>query len=179
MAFRNSVKVTLLSPESENARPYPAQPAFLLKEPSLAEQIARTPQEVAPPVSNDSAPTPAPATDIDRVEEISAAAMWHERADELRAMTDTLPSAITRGLMPKIIALYDSFARAEGWSDTRLEQHEPAAPEAPLPDELLLGECAEEFPDDDAPLSHAAPEPAWLAFARRPLPSPRRRSIRR
>jgi hypothetical protein len=169
MAFRNSVKLTMLSPESENARPYPAPPAF----------------RVEPIASNDAAPAPmlVPPAEIEirtEIREVSAAAMWHARADALRAMTDALPSAITRGLMPKIIALYDGFARAEGWSDKQAEQQEEAAtetapPAAPLDAELPDDEC----PDDDAPPSLVPAAPAWRALARRPLPSPRHAGRRR
>ena len=157
----------MLSPESEDS-------PFLFEEPRVDEPIARTPQGTAPSVSNDAAPVR--ESDIGAV---SAAAMWHARADALRAVTDTVPSAITRDLMPKIIALYDSFARAEGWSDKQLEQRERAAPKTPPAEESPVAEFADEFPEDDAPPSPAAPEPAWLALARRPLPSSRRRSTRR
>lgn len=164
MAFRNSVKLTMLSPESENARPYPAPPAF----------------RVEPIASNDAAPAPmlVPPAEIEirtEIREVSAAAMWHARADALRAMTDALPSAITRGLMPKIIALYDGFARAEGWSDKQIERQEEAATATPP-----MGESLDtEFPDDDAPPSLVPAAPAWLALARRPLPSPRHAGRRR
>jgi hypothetical protein len=178
MAFRNSVKVTMLSSDQDAPRSYPAQSALLF------EPLAPDPEpEAIAPVSNDAAPSRvvAPAKET---REISAAATWHARADELRAMTDTLPSAITRSLMPKIIALYDGFARAEGWSDTQLDRQE-AAPATPLPAEPLGAEFpdgefpGEEFPDDDAPPSLAPAAPAWLTFARRPLPSPRHAGRRR
>jgi hypothetical protein len=170
MAFRNSVKVTMLSSESETARAYPPQPAF----------------DIEPAVSNDAAPVPVlvppPATRTEiraDTREASAAAMWHARADALRDMTDTLPSAITRGLMPKIIALYDGFARAEGWSDKQCDPQEEAAPETPREEPLDEEFPPEEFPDDDAKLSLAPAAPAWLSFARRPLPSPRHAGRRR
>ncbi|HEX4192265.1 MAG TPA: hypothetical protein VHY80_04170, partial [Stellaceae bacterium] len=171
MAFRNSVKVTMLSSESETARAYPPQPAF----------------DIEPAVSNDAAPAPvlvpplAIRTEIRAdIREASAAQMWHARADALRDMTDTLPSAITRGLMPKIIALYDGFARAEGWSDKQRDPQEQAAPETPPREAPFEDEFPdEEFPDDDAKLSLAPAAPAWLSFARRPLPSPRHAGRRR
>ena len=166
MAFRNSVKVTMLALESENekSRFYPTQTALLY-----------APETVAPPVVRDAARAPVLVSKRE-IGTITAAEMWHGRADVLRAMTDTLPSAITRGLMAKIIALYDGFAREEGWSDLRGEPQQAAAPAAPPPEESRF---EDEFPDDDAPLSLAPASPAWPAFARRPLPAPRRAGRRR
>lgn len=178
MAFRNSVKVTMLAPDQDAPRSYPTQSALFFEAPPVVEAPPEPQPEVAvEPTSSDAPPS------AEESEEASAAMLWHARADELRAMTDTLPSEITRGLMPKIIALYDGFARAEGWSDRMLEQPEPPAPAAPPPTDELRYEdeplYEDEFPDDDAPLALAPAVPAWLSFARRTLPSSRHRSIRR
>jgi hypothetical protein len=145
MAFRNAVKITLLSLDNEKPRSYPAQPAGRFAPP------APEPDAVARPVSNDAAPVPAP------VREISPAAAWHARAGELRAMTDTLPSDITRTLMPKIAALYDALAREEGWSERDA---------LPLPEEPVM----------EKPLEGALPEIALSPTPRIPeqAPHPRR-----
>jgi hypothetical protein len=145
MAFRNSVKVTLLSLENEPARPYQTQSAFRIEPP------APKPQAILRPISNDT--MPAPATEI-------APAAWHARAEELRAMTDMLPSEVTRSLMPKIAGIYDDLASDAGWT----------APEAPPPDVP---------PEDEAVPETVPPLAASIATPRRALPLGRRTARRR
>jgi hypothetical protein len=135
MAFKNSVKITLLSLDNEKPQAHPAQPAVRFTPPTPEPEV------IARPVPNDTIPVSAPAVAPvpTPVQEISQAAAWHARAGQLRTMTDTLPSDITRTLMPKIVALYDALAREEGWSerDTLPPPSEEPQREAPPADEEL------------------------------------------
>jgi hypothetical protein len=159
MAFRNSVKVTLLLE--------PEQPRLRYDEPApLSEALAPTakPAPLAPRALENAAQRAA--------DKESAAAAWHARAEEIIAMADMLPAMTTRPLMPKIADLYNALARDAGWT----------APDALPPDDSGLEEApqanAAEEPPAVAP--PADPRPAErIALPRRPLPLGRRLPRRR
>jgi hypothetical protein len=176
MAFRNSVKVTMLSLENEKQHSYPAQPAFVFEPPA--------PEPETPPISNDAAPIvvaePIAPTLGQMPDETLPAAIWHARANDLRVMTETLPSDITRELIPKIVALYHGLARDEGWR----EEDASMPPEEPQPEALPCTTIAggEEPVESDAPAELLSPPPdapRWPTHPRRPLPMGRRIARRR
>jgi hypothetical protein len=84
MAFRNSVKATLLL-EDDQPRPRFDGPDPYFK---------------APP----------PRLPLPSADDARAAAAWRARAAALRAMAETLPSKTTQPLISKIAALYDDIA---------------------------------------------------------------------
>jgi hypothetical protein len=90
-----------------------------------------------------------------------SAASWHARAEEIRAMADTLPSDASRALMPKIAAIYDEVASEAGWSrphalptDDLGRQEAPQAA-APLAESRPAEHLA--FPPDDPELEDELP----------------------
>jgi hypothetical protein len=160
MALRNAVKASLLL-ELEQPRsrfdeadatldaPAPVAPPAPMTTPA---PVAKRPAEKAKPASG----------------EAFLAASWHERAEALCALAETLPSKGSWSLISKIAGLYDELARDDGWC----EEEEAAPP----PEEPRLEE-----PETEAEPPAVAPPPAPppIAFQRRPLAGrsvPRRRA---
>lgn len=166
MALRNAVKATLLLDE-EPPRP-------------RADDMAAIVDAPAPLAQPTSIATPRAAGDG------FLAATWHQRAEALCAMAETLPSKGSWSLISKIAALYDEIARDAGWReeeeaapspDDRRCEEPPPENEPPAADEPVI---ADEPPLADEPPALAAPPvPERLAFPRRALPGrsmPRRRA---
>ena len=129
MAFRNSVKATLLFEEEQpRSRSDEAPPIF--GPPAESAPLAR----VAPPPAAEYAPL---------------GATWHKRAEELCAMADTLPCKSSWSLISKIASLYDELARDAGWSEK--EEAVPAPVADPPPPERAS------FPRRPLPLGRAFP----------------------
>lgn len=189
MAFRNSVKATLLELEEPCAdeprtiidvlAPLAQRPVEkpVAQEPVEKPAAQRPMEKPATPRQVDSSAKPAPAPQAKPPAEAFLAATWHARAEELCAMADTLPSKASWSLISKIAGLYDELARDAGWTESetpvveplRLEEAAPAMDDAPLLEEdpPALALLAEPLPPDRA------------AFARRPLPLGRRFPRRR
>lgn len=151
MAFRNSVKATLLF-EEEQPRSRSDDPPPIFAPPAESAPLAH----VAPPPAADDA---------------SLGATWHKRAEELCAMADTLPCKSSWSLISKIAGLYDELARDAGWTEP-----EDLPPAALRPEDEP--DAADE-PPAPAPLADPPP-PERMSFPRRPLPLgrafPRRRA---
>ena len=165
MAFRNSVKATLLL-EPEQPRSRSEEPAPIFKpQPAPPPSVAQRPSDnVAQRVWKNVVPR--------KPEDGFLAATWHARAEELCAMADTLPSKNSWSLISKIAALYDEIARDAGWSeDEVLPAPDPgAAVEAPEALAAEETEIAEPVAAEEAELSAPPAEPpATRAFPRRPL----------
>jgi hypothetical protein len=162
MAFRNSLKATLLLEEAEQPRSRLAEAGPNFEAAPVAEPPRAKPPRVAPPFA---------ASDT------VMAAAWHRRAEELCAMADTLPCQSSWSLISKIASLYDELAREAGWSDAEGSASEAprSADEARAEEEPL---AAEEPPAPTPPAD--PPPPARISFPRRPLPLgrpvPRRRA---
>ena len=146
MAFKNSVKATLFSETGGESQP-----------PSAERMRAEELRAMVTALGNISLDQPAQPI---VTEEKSLKAAWHARAEEIRAMTDTLSSEPTRPLMTKIAAIYDEFAREAGWSDPKASRVEDLGPE-------------------EAPQTAATQEAIPHAFPRRPVPLRRDRATRR
>ena len=116
MAFRNSVKATLLSLETEQQRSRSDEPSPLFE--------MHPPAPVAPPAP--AAKRTPPAAVAENGE--PSATSWRARGLKIRATTDTLPSEGTRPLMLRIAAIFDEFAREAELS----EQDAPPSDDAPL-----------------------------------------------
>jgi hypothetical protein len=156
MAFRNSVKATLLEMEQPRLRST-EHDAIFFEAPAPAPII-----EPAPVI------TPPPVVVRASLDDALSAATWHARAEALRDLADTLPSKTTRPLIPKIAALYDQVACNAGWSE----------PDALAPDDLGL----EDEPPVVAPHADpvAVPRPAERsAFPRRRMLAPGRQGFAR
>jgi hypothetical protein len=143
MAFRNSVKATLLlEPEQPRSRSDEAGPVFA---------------EPAPP------PAAAP-----RSEEESPGALWHARGAALRDMANTLASMGTQSLIEKIAVLYDGIASDAGWrapdapSADALASTEEAPPAAPP-----RAEPHDDGRQEERVTFARRPLPAMRRFARR------------
>ena len=156
MAFKNSLKATLIELEQPRSRS------------DEAEAIVDTPPVAERPLENTAKPVTKPRAS----DEAFLAATWHARAEELCAMADTLPSKDSWSLISKIASLYDELARDAGWSEE--------AEIAPAPVEMCLeNPQPEEAPPADAEPQAIAPPVERTAFRRRPLPGrsiPRRRA---
>jgi hypothetical protein len=157
MALRKAVKATLI--EEEQPRSRFAEAAPIVDEPAPAARVTAQPLQKA---------TARPASDA------VLAAAWHQRAEALCAVAETLPSKNSWSLISKIAALYDEIARDAGW---RPEE------DAPPPAANLRGEAppaADEPPLADERQPLAPPPPSeGIAFPRRSLPGrslPRRRA---
>ena len=176
MAFRTAVKASLLLDEEE--------PRARLKE-AGAIPDAPPPPVAMPPLENPKPENPKPENPKPRGSgDALRAAAWHQRAEALCAMAETLPSKSSWSLISKIAALYDEIARDAGWCEEEAEEAAPP-PEAPrleeprAADELGVDEpLADESPAVAPPPAPSAPE--RLAFPRRPLrlrpAMPRRRA---
>lgn len=200
MAFKNSIKATLLS-ETEQPRSRSDDSRALIEEAAPtappatqrasdntmrqpSENVAERPSEnaatnAAQRVSTSPA-KPSPVAQAATVpplikSDTSLAAAWHARAERLCAMAGTLPCTSSWSLISKIANLYDELARDAGWTE----------PGACAPDNVHLEEpeAGEEPPGKDEPptvVSQADPSAsASVAFSRRPLPVGRRFPRRR
>jgi hypothetical protein len=181
MAFKNSVKATLLETEepcspADEPRPTVDVPAPIAERP-VEKPIAQRP--VKEPAASRPVDTTAKPTRVAKSkssEEAFVAATWHRRGAELCAMADTLPSQASSSLLAKIAGLYDELARDAGWTEREtpvleplpLEEAAPAADEPP----------AAEDPPVLAPLADPLPQDR-VTFARRPLRLGRRFPRRR
>lgn len=182
MAFRNSVKAACLSLDNEQPGARVDEAGEPVKswhtwEEETRALVAALPGKIhldemqldmpamSAPADMPAMPAPAavapPVSETQQTEdEAFLASSWHTRAETLRAMTDTLPSKITRSLMPKIAAIYDDFARdAGGFEPDTLATPDPLAP----PDALPSDDLAHEPERDDL-----APAEALYAVAPAP-----------